>query len=283
MSVNLSQKLIFREKITQPVCDSVFMQYHIVDTNKPLVITFEAMSSGISTDKFEQWNDTIATFSFIENLGYNVISFIHKENTYYRSKEFVNFIQELAGSLDIFGTKIGYGISLGGFASALFANGLKLDTCLLLMPQSSFSNNIAPWEPKSRSSSKHEEWNDGFYNDATTCCCPVTIIYDPLYPVDVSHVKRFSCDITHVYLYGVGHRIPRALNHMGILSTVVSSFLLTGKVPSDYYKLIRRRRYLKYYLKHLIKNPTGKLSVKRRWVFMQLYLKLSISKTFLAT
>lgn len=276
-------KLIFNQNVSQAVCDSVYMQYQLTDTAKPLIITFEAMCSGIKPQEFEQWNGSIGTFKFIKKLGYNVISFIHMENTYYRSSEFVEFIKLLSKELQIFRSKIGYGISLGAFAAAIHANNLKLDTCLLLMPQSTFSDKIAPWESKSKLASIHEDWDNNYYSDAALCNVPVTIIYDPLYPCDVSHVQRFSCPINHVHLYGVGHRIPRALNHLGILSNVVNSFISTGKVPSDYYSLIRKRKYLKYYLKHQLKNPTKKSSLKRRLIFLKLYIKLSLTRKFLAT
>ena len=258
------------------------MQYHLKDTSKPLIITFEAMCSGLTTPNIKEWNGSIGTFDFLDKSGYNVISFIHLKNTYYRSADFIGFIQQLSKELSLFKTKIGYGISLGGFASALYANDLHVDTCLLLMPQSTFCKNIAPWESKSKAACVHENWNSE-YNDASICKVPLTIIYDPLSPCDVKHVKRFTCQVTHVPLYGVGHRIPRALKHMGMLSTVVNSFISTGKVPEDYYSLTRDRKYLKYYLKNILKNPTKKSSLRRRFVFLKLYIKLSLTKTFLAT
>lgn len=275
-------KVIFNQPVSKSICDSVYMQYHLKDTNKPLIITFEAMCSGLETQNIKEWKGSINTFKFIDNLGYNVISFIHKKNTYYRAPEFIEFIKSLSKNLSIFTTKIGYGISLGGFASALYANDLHLDRCLLLMPQSTFCKNIAPWEKKCKEASLHEDWHT-HYNDASVCKVPLTIIYDPLWPCDVNHVQRFACEITHIPLYGVGHRIPRALKHMGILSKTVNSFIATGKVPEDFYSLTKDRRYLKYYLKNLLKNPTKKTSIRRRLIFFRLYIKLLFTRTFLAT
>ena len=263
------------------MCDSVYMQTMLKDINLPLIITFEPLCSGVEIKTIDPRLYTIPSFKFIQKLGYNVISFVHEKNTYYRSLEFIRFVKDLSKDLEIFTSKIGYGNSLGGFASALYANDLHLERCLLLMPQSTFCGTIAPWERHSVAACKHEDWNTD-YSDASVCNVHLTIIYDPLYPCDVKHIKRFS-NVTPIRLYGVGHRVPRALKHLGLLSNVVDSYISTGSLPEHFYEMSKKRRYLKYYLKNIIKNPTKKLSLKKRFFFFRLYFKLAVTRKFLCS
>ncbi|NRD71926.1 hypothetical protein HQQ94_01420 [Shewanella sp. VB17] len=263
------------------ILTDALVQYHLFDKNLPLVISFAPMDSGLSDQSLQ--DDTVQAFgfNFFKKQQFNVIAFAHKEDTYYRSDSFVSFIASIGNAISIFDNKIGYGISLGGFAVALHANSLGLERALLLMPQSSYSNKITPWEKKSTKACQLEDWNNK-HNDAAICQVPLTIIYDPLCLTDKRHVDRFKCEVQHVRLFGVGHRIPRALRHLGILRNIVVNYINSGCVTHDFHQKIRDRRFLRYYLKNQLKNPTKKSSLKRRLVFLRLFVKLKLNKSFIA-
>lgn len=254
--------LKFHQSIRQRI-GNVIVQYRLFNINAPLVITFPPNSAGINELEVKEgvhpWG-----FNFFTKQQINVISFTHiGKREYFRSIELQNFIKDLENLLSVFPERIGYGVSLGGFAISLHANALKLDRALLMMPLSTYSPHIAPWEPKAVTADKATQYS-GCNDDAVVCKVPLTIIYDPLYKTDRLHVERYSCHITRLKLSGVGHRIPRALQELGLLKSTVLDFVHNRLDQASFPDKVRNRRELSYYYKSLLSNSTGKLTFKRR-------------------
>ncbi len=256
--------------------DDMMMQYRIIDTSKPVVVTFAPGCEAID-EKIMDENKPLWGFNFLSKEKINTISFVHiGKNNYYQSREFEAFLEKLGDELGIFPERIGYGVSRGGFAASLYANSLKLDRVLLLMPLSTYDNQVAPWDPKVQKASQNSP-HPASNKDATICRVPLTVIYDPLFKADRLHIERYASVVHKLILPGVGHRIPRALQDMGLLKKVVLDFIDNKLDTEAFPRLIRERRKLSYYYRNLLSDPTQKLTLKRKFILYSHKLRLQLA------
>jgi len=266
-------------KSNQNVCQRIgdmMMQYLIIDISKPVVVTFAPGCEAIDESCIGE-NRPLWGFNFLSKEKINTISFVHiGENNYYQSREFEAYLEKLGDELAIFPERIGYGVSRGGFATSLYANSLKLDRALLLMPLSTYDDQLAPWDPKAQKASQDSPLPTS-NNDATICRVPLTVIYDPLFKADRLHIERYSNVVSRLKLPGVGHRIPRALQDMGLLKKVVLDFIDNKLDTEAFPELIRERRKLSYYYRHLLSDPTEKLTFKRKMILYYHKLNLQLA------
>ncbi|WP_076537245.1 hypothetical protein [Shewanella sp. UCD-KL21] len=240
--------------------DDVFIQYHIFDVNQPIMVTFSPYSEPITDEQITSGKSAWG-FNFFAKRQLNVVAFNQiGKNNIFESQIFEVFLVDFGKQLTLFPSRIGYGASLGGFALALYAEVLRLDRALLLMPVSTFNQSIAPWEPKTFPHSR------GIGLDASGCKIPLTIIYDPLSVPDKLHKERFGSCVKVLTITGVGHRIPRALLNLGMLSSVVLEYRQGDINSDDFYQRTRKRRNLSYYFKHIRIVNTGKMTNKRLMV-----------------
>lgn len=247
---------------TRKIIDNVVMKYHIFDVNQPIMITFPPVCQSIRNI------DTAATspvwcFDYFANRKLNIIAFNHiGEGNYFDSKVFISFLAQLKHALAIFPSKIGYGTSLGGFALSLHADRLGLNKALLLMPQSTYCKSIAPWDPIVVNA-QDSKVSDMMTLDGKGCKTPLTVIYDPFSIADKLHIQRFEHPLTLFKMYAVGHRVPRALQHLNMLSEVILQFRLGTIDQDDFYAGISGRRSLSYYFRDAIKKPNKSYTNKR--------------------
>ncbi len=254
--------LLFNQTVRLQV-DDVVVQYHIFETEQPIMITFPPGNEALSDSDLIE-NKTPWGFEFFAKRQMNVVSFnpIGKGN-YYNSSELAIFTAKLGKHLDCFSERIGYGVSRGGFATSMFSKNLCLDRALLLMPISTYDISIAPWDPKVREAAQYP--NASSSADSTECEIPLTIIYDPLYKPDSMHMKRYQSCINRLPLPGVGHRIPRALLQLGILSSTVLQYRQQQIDPASFFLKIRKRRALSIFYRGLQAcNKTSKFSLRSR-------------------
>ena len=256
--------LLFNQTVRIQV-DDVVVQYHIFETEQPIMITFppgnEALSHADLIEKKTPWG-----FDLFAKRKMNVISFNHiGKGNYFNSNEFATFTVKLGRHLDCFSERIGYGVSRGGYATSLFSMNLCLDRALLLMPISTYDISIASWDPKVREASLYLN----ACADSAECEIPLTIIYDPLYKPDSMHVKRFQSCINRLPLPGVGHRIPRALLQLGILRSTVLQYRQQQIDPASFFLKIRKRRTLAIFYRGLQAcNKTSKFSLRSRVILL---------------
>ncbi|WP_076414334.1 hypothetical protein [Shewanella sp. UCD-KL12] len=256
--------LTFHKTVRQRI-GNVIVQYRLLNINEPVVITFPPGSDGL-TEQEAREGTAPWSYNFFTKQHKNIISFTHiGKDEYYRSIELQNFVKYLGSNLTDFSERIGYGVSRGGFAVALHANTLKLDRALLMMPLSSYSAKVAPWDPKVLKAEKATQYC-GYNNDGAECKTPLTIIYDPLFKADRLHMQRFRCEVHKLKISGVGHRIARTLRDLGLLKKIVLDFVDNKLDTENFPRLVKGRRELDFYHKTLCTNPTGKLTLKRKKV-----------------
>ncbi|WP_158638098.1 hypothetical protein [Shewanella donghaensis] len=267
--------LLNTNKVTRIVIDDVLVQYQIFDTNSPVMVTFppgtEFLSKAQLTESKPAW-----AFKFFAKQKMNVIAFNHiGEENYFDSPALAIFIQKLSKELEVFPEAIGYGVSRGGFATALFADRLQLSRALLLMPVSTYNSGIAVWDPKLKQGEPKSRRIISL--DATVCKTPLTIIYDPLHFADRRHKQRFLSCVEAFVIPGVGHRIARALQDMGMLKNVVLEFRQGGINAQRFFVDCRKRHNLSYYFRNFYKVAEGKLTPRRLFIIYNVKLQKSLN------
>ena len=247
---------------TREIIDNVVMKYHIFDVNQPIMITFPPVCQSINNIDAAV-NAPVWSFDYFANRKLNIIAFNHiGDGNYFDSAVFVSFLDNLKYDIAMFPSKVGYGTSLGGFALTLHADRLGLDKALLMMPQSTYCKSIAPWDPIVINA-QDSAVSDMATLDGKNCKTPLTVIYDPFSIADKLHVQRFEQPLSVLKVYAVGHRVPRALQHLNMLSDVILQFRL-GTIDQDYfYSGLRERRTLSYYFRDAIKKPNKSYTNKR--------------------
>ena len=205
--------------------DDVFVRFHIVDLEKPLLFLFSPAGTNVQEQdlhpEFAPWG-----FKLAQKQNVNIIAFQHLgKSNWFRSRNLIFFLEQLATLLTPFTKKIGYGLSRGGFAVGAFANLLQLDTVLLFHPVSTKNKNKAPWDDRSSTDIAQKfDW-EGDYHDLDLGKTKGYIIYDPTNRIDRKHARRYT-SLTHLRVFGMGHGTHATyLNKFGFYKDVAVNFI----------------------------------------------------------
>ncbi|MFC3030983.1 cytosolic protein [Pseudoalteromonas fenneropenaei] len=234
--------------------DDVFVRYNFVDLNKPLLFTFSPAGTNVQEQDlhpdFAPWGYRLANKQNV-----NIIAFQHLGvSNWFRSRNLIFFLEQLATLLAPFNSRLGYGLSRGGFAVGAFANLLKLDQVLLFHPVSTKNKALAPWDDRSSTDIAQKfDWQ-GDYHDLDLGKAKGYIIYDPTNRIDRKHARRYQ-QLTHLRVFGMGHGTHATyLNKFGFYKQVAVDFMLhqqldlfqfrqqtkTLRFKEDYYKRLNK-------------------------------------------
>ena len=229
----------------------VYVKYHFVDLNKPLLFTFSPAGTDIQerdlNEDFAPWGYHLA-----QKQDVNIIAFQHLgKSNWFRNRNLIFFIEQLSTLLSPFKTKLGYGLSRGGFAVGAFAKLLKLDKVLLFHPVSTKNKLIAPWDDRSSTEiAQQYDWQDD-YHDLDLGDAKGYIIYDPTNRIDRQHAKRYK-QLTHLRVFGMGHGTHATyLNKFGFYKQVAVDFIRNQQIDIAQFRLQTKTLRLKedYYKK----------------------------------
>ena len=229
----------------------VYVKYHFVDLTKPLLFTFSPAGTDIQerdlNEDFAPWGYHLA-----QKQDVNIIAFQHLgKSNWFRNRNLIFFIEQLSTLLSPFKTKLGYGLSRGGFAVGAFAKLLKLDKVLLFHPVSTTNKLIAPWDDRSSTEiAQQYDWQ-GDYHDLDLGDAKGYIIYDPTNRIDRQHAKRYK-QLTHLRVFGMGHGTHATyLNKFGFYKQVAVDFIRDQQIDIAQFRLQTKTLRLKedYYKK----------------------------------
>lgn len=232
----------------------VFVKYHFVDIQKPLLFTFSPAGTNFQEqdlhDDFAPWGYRLA-----QKQQVNVIAFQHLgKSNWFRNRNLIFFLEQLATLLEPFNCRLGYGLSRGGFAVGAFAKLLKLDQVLLFHPVSTKNKDLVPWDDRSSTDIAQQfDWQSD-YHDLDLGDAKGYIIYDPTNRIDRQHAKRYK-QLTHLRTFGMGHGTHATyLNKFGFYKQVAVDFIhhqqldiaqfrlqtKTLRLKEDYYKKLNK-------------------------------------------
>lgn len=209
----------------EDLLDDVFVKYEFVDINKPLLFTFSPAGTNIQEQDlhpgFSPWG-----YSLAHKQDVNVIAFQHLgKSNWFRSRNLIFFLEQLSTLLSPFESRLGYGLSRGGFAVGAFSNLLQLNQVLLFHPVSTKNKTVAPWDDRSSTNIAQKfDW-EGDYHDLDLGHAQGYIIYDPTNKIDRLHAKRYP-ELTHLRVFGMGHGTHASyLNKFGFYKQVAIDFI----------------------------------------------------------
>ena len=215
----------------------MYVKYHFVDLTKPLLFTFSPAGTDIQerdlNEDFAPWGYHLA-----QKQDVNIIAFQHLgKSNWFRNRNLIFFIEQLSTLLSPFKTKLGYGLSRGGFAVGAFAKLLKLDKVLLFHPVSTKNKLIAPWDDRSSTEiAQQYDWQ-GDYHDLDLGDAKGYIIYDPTNRIDRQHAKRYK-QLTHLRVFGMGHGTHATyLNKFGFYKQVAVDFIRDQQIDIAQFRL----------------------------------------------
>lgn len=225
--------------------DDVFVKYHFVDPDKPLLFTFSPAGTNVQAQDlhadFSPWGYHLA-----QKQKVNIIAFQHLgKSNWFRSRNLIFFLEQLSTLLTPFSCKLGYGLSRGGFAVGAFAQLLKLDQVLLFHPVSTKNKNIVPWDDRSSTDLAQQfDW-DSDYHDLNLGKAKGYIIYDPTNHIDRLHAKRYP-ELTHLRVFGMGHGTHASyLNKFGFYKQVAVDFINNQQIDIAQFRQQTRTLRLK--------------------------------------
>ncbi|MGO2458215.1 cytosolic protein, partial [Vibrio casei] len=205
--------------------DGVFVKYQFVDINKPLLFTFSPAGTNLQEQdlhsNFSPWGYTLA-----QKQNVNIIAFQHLgKSNWFRNRNLIFFLEQLSTLLAPFESRLGYGLSRGGFAIGAFAKLLKLNQVLLFHPVSTKNKKLAPWDNRTSTEIAQQfDWESD-YHDLDLGNAKGYIIYDPTNKIDRLHAKRYP-DLTHLRVFGMGHGTHATyLNKFGFYKQVAVDFI----------------------------------------------------------
>ena len=252
------------------VVDSIVYKYFIVDKYSPVVITFSPANIVVNENSESPW-----AFDFLKQRGVNVFSFsCSTEKNWYRSKSLIQFLKKISEDLKEFPERLGYGSSMGGYAVSAFSQILGLDRILLINPISTLNRRIVPFETRFRTFANNLDWEFECFDGADTEALGY-VIYDPIYRLDRKHAERYK-NLVHLRFPGVGHNMPKHLQDLRVLSTLVLNFIENSTDINDFFKKIRARRELPRYYQWRCSEENKHLTKKRRRVLEQYALQKNI-------
>jgi hypothetical protein len=202
----------------------VFVKYDFVDLNKPLLFTFSPAGTNFQEHDlhadFAPWGYHLA-----QKQNVNVIAFQHLgKSNWFRNRNLIFFIEQLATLITPFNCRLGYGLSRGGFAIGAFAKLLKLDQVLLFHPVSTKNQQLVPWDDRASTHlAQQYDWQTD-YADLDLGDATGYIIYDPTNRIDRLHAKRYP-QLSHLRVFGMGH---------GTHATYLSKFGFYKQVAIDF-------------------------------------------------
>ncbi|TMO79894.1 cytosolic protein [Pseudoalteromonas sp. S3776] len=223
----------------------VYVKYEFVDLSKPLLFTFSPAGTNLKehdlTDDFAPWGYHLA-----QKQNVNIIAFQHLgKSNWFRSRNLIFFLEQLSTLLSPFKSRLGYGLSRGGFAVGAFAKLLKLDQVLFFHPVSTKNTEIVPWDNRSSTELAQQfDWQSE-YNDVDLGHAKGYIIYDPTNKIDRLHAKRYP-QLTHLRVFGMGHGTHASyLTKFGFYKQVAVDFIRHQQIDIAQFRLQTKTLRLK--------------------------------------
>jgi len=229
----------------EDLLDDVFVKYEFVDPEKPLLFTFSPAGTNLQEQDlhadFAPWG-----FHLAQKQKVNIIAFQHLGTVnWFRSQNLIFFLEQLSDLLEPFQTKLGYGLSRGGFGVGAFAKLLKLDQVLLFHPVSTKNKAIVPWDDRSSTDlAQAFDWQNK-YHDLELGHAKGYIIYDPTNRIDRLHAKRYP-ELNHLRVYGMGHGTHASyLSKFGFYKQVAVDFIRHQQIDIKQFRQQTRTLRLK--------------------------------------
>jgi pimeloyl-ACP methyl ester carboxylesterase len=212
---------------------------HLPTGHRRLVVTFDNLASNRETDRRYPWGH-----GFLADKGWDILGVMALRWDWFRHPDLWDLFDELrdTGFFAGYDHVAFYGASMGGYGALSFASAAPGCTVLAFAPQSSLDRAIVPFEKRYKVLG---DWT-GRYADAADgarAARQAYIAFDPRVKPDLAHVMRLDgANVVQLRMPGVGHKVPPALQRMGILKPVALAALEGALDMQAFHRHYRARR-----------------------------------------
>ncbi len=222
------------------------MTHHVIgylpSGNSRLVVTFDNLASRKAEGPRLPWGH-----GFLSAQGWDVMGILVKRPDWFRDPELWDAFDRLRddGFFARYAHVAMYGSSMGAYGALAFAPAAPGCTVLAFAPQSTLERTAVPFETRYRYGRNLGPWSGRYVDgaDGVRAAGRAYIAFDPRERLDAAHAARMTGqNITFLRMPGVGHKIPPALQQMGILKPVVLAALAGELEPPVFNSLFRARR-----------------------------------------
>ena len=231
-----------RVVIGQTLVESVIFDY-----DKPIIVCFNPAGK-LLTDRQVANGHHAWSFEFLASQRINAVSInTIGHNHWFLCEQLEQYLLELNTTLKVFPERLGYGASMGAYGISRYANLLDINRALLFSP-------LLP--PQSDQSETFDHLTDvGF-----------TLVFDPFNAEDKDVAVRYPKSTHYLHFYAVGHQVIESTAKIGLLKPLLLSFYGNQNMTVEFYKQQTKKRQLLRYYSYLDRNPTGKNTLRRRFV-----------------
>lgn len=207
--------------------------------HRRLVVTFDNLASDREKTRRYPWGH-----AFLAGAGWDVLGIIALRWDWFRHADLWDFFDAARneGFFRRYDHVAFYGASMGGYGAITFAPAAPGCTVMAFAPQSSLDPGVVPFERRYQILG---DWT-GRYRDAADgvrAAARAYIAYDPIKTQDRLHFGRLLApQVTPLPMPGVGHKLPPALQRMGILKPVALAGLEGTLDAAQFQRLYRARR-----------------------------------------
>jgi hypothetical protein len=219
------------------------MTHHIAaflpDGQRRLIVTFDNLASDRETERRYPWGH-----AFLATKGWDMLGIMTLRNDWFRHADVWDLFDDLRENEFFKGYDhvAFYGASAGAYGALTFAPAAPGCTVVAFAPQSSLDTRLVPFEKRYQVIG---DWA-GRYADAARgvhAAGRVYIGYDPWVHQDHAHAMRLlGPKVTLLPMRGAGHKVPPALQRMGILKPVAMAALDGTLDLPMFHHLYRGRR-----------------------------------------
>lgn len=227
-------------------------EHHVVvhvPGRERLVFGFDNLSSMSVPGPRLPW-----AYDLARSRDWGVLGVMVKRNDWFRSDPLFDVLEALRdrGVYARYPSVSMYGASMGAFGATAFAPLAPGCTVLAFAPQSTLSNDLAPFERRYSYARKHFDWSNPRYRDGASgirAAGKAYIVYDQTIAPDAEHAQRLLGDnVTDLGWPFLTHKIPPRLKLMKVLKTLSLEGLEGSLTRERFCSLLRMRRGCNAYL-----------------------------------
>ncbi len=212
---------------------------HLPQGQRRLVVSFDNLASDREKERRYPWGH-----AFLASAGWDILGIMALRWDWFRHADLWDFFDDLreTGFFAAYDHVAFYGASMGAYGALTFAPAAPGCTVMAFAPQSSLDRTIVPFEKRYQVLG---DWT-GRYADArdgVRAAGRAYIAYDPRMKPDLAHFRRLDgANVMALPMPGVGHKVPPALQRMGILKPLALAALEGRLDLQGFQRLYRARR-----------------------------------------
>jgi hypothetical protein len=223
-----------------------------------LLVCFEALENALSV----YGQDAPIALDFAEDKNWSVLHLAALRDTWFRSAALYAFMDDLVDDcfFEDFDQVAFFGSGMGAYGACAYSVASPGANVLAIAPQATLDADRAGWDPR-YPCAKRLRFDDryGYAPDMVEGARRVYVLFDPFRPMDHVHASLFhGPNVTRLKCRHFDGQIELALREMGMIHQVIEGASDGALQPTEFYRLLRRRRDHNRYLRTLLHSLSNR-------------------------